>query len=329
VSKHLDKVVKLLQRKFGETAAQRLGSGRQASGQVKEVIPTGIEVVDHHLLGIGGLPVGRISEVCGEYGCGKTAFAYQCAAAVQRVGGSVYFFDNERTFDEERATTYGCDIDSMVLPECVTMEMGIEQTKLILENHDVESGPMLIVWDTVAAMLPKADRGREAGERGTAEQARLLSTELPKIVPLLSARRAHLLLLNQIRKKIGVFFGPDTVTPGGNSVAFYTSWRAQFFGGKAIKKGDEHTGKMVTLLTTKTKFTAPHRKARLRLDYETGWNNEWSTLEHAKTVGVAQRTAKGEAAHLLALNKLGWLRGATNEERGDGDSEEAKSEEEE
>jgi RecA/RadA recombinase len=209
------------------------------------------------------------------------------------------------------------------------MEMGIEQTKLILENHDVESGPMLIVWDTVAAMLPKADRGREAGERGTAEQARLLSTELPKIVPLLSARRAHLLLLNQIRKKIGVFFGPDTVTPGGNSVAFYTSWRAQFFGGKAIKKGDEHTGKMVTLLTTKTKFTAPHRKARLRLDYASGWHNEWSTLEHAKTVGVAQRTAKGEAAHLLALNKLGWLRGASNEERGDGDSEEAKFEEEE
>jgi recombination protein RecA len=302
----LDRTVAALQKKFGATSAIRLGEGRESRSTVREVLPTGIEVVDHYALGIGGLPVGRASEVCGEPGCGKSSFGYACAGSAQKVGAEVWFFDGEQQFDEDRATVMGVDLNGLHVATPENLEMGVEQTKMILELHDPKVGPLLIVWDTLASMLSKADMGREAGERGTAEQARIMSAEMPKLHATLALRRAHLLILNQTRSTIGVMFGPNTVTPGGNAVKFYTSWRAQFFGGKAVKDGEQHVAKVVTFLTAKTRFSPPFRKARVRLDYATGWNNEWSTLEHAKGLGHAPRGAKGRKAHAAAVVKLGW-----------------------
>jgi recombination protein RecA len=311
---HLDQTLALLQKKFGGDSAIRLGKGRQAGAQVTEVIPTEIEVVDHYALGVGGLPVGRMSEVTGEEASGKTTLGYQCLASCQRHGGVGVVLDAEHQFDETRARLFGVNVDDLIVLQPKHAEMGVEQTKLVLSSHNPKNGPMLMVWDTIAAMTPQADMGREAGERGTAELARVMSTELPKIMPLLVAHRAHLLALNQVRQAIGVMFGPNTITPGGKAVKFYASWRAQFFGGKAVKdpKTLEHTGKVVTLLVTKTRFTEPFRKMKVRLDYDAGWNNVWSTLDHAKARKViaprdaAGRGKKGLAAYEQAKVKLGW-----------------------
>jgi recombination protein RecA len=301
----LDRTVKLLQKRFGETSATRLGTGRQAAGQITEVIPTGIEVVDHYLLAVGGLPVGRMSEVSGVEGCGKTAFALQCMAACQAAGGTALLLDAERSFDEGRARTMGVRVDDLIVLDPQHAEMGIEQTKLVVSEHDPRSGPLLVVWDTVAAMLPDEDRKREAGDRGVGSVPRLMSAELKKLLPMIVQHRAHLLMLNQVRANIGVMFGPTTTTPGGNAPRFYASWRVGFFGGKAIKTASgAHTGKIVTMSVGKTRTSEPFRKARVRFDYATGWNNEWSTLEHAKEVKKAPRGAKGAKAHNLAKEKL-------------------------
>jgi recombination protein RecA len=303
----LDQTVKLLQKKFGTTSALRLGSGREAAAQVKEVIPTGVEIIDHYSIGIGGLPVGRMSELSGEEGAGKTALSWQCIASAQQHGATCVVVDVEYSFDEDRAKVYGVDIDNLIIVQPETMEMALEQSKLLLTSHNAKRGPLLLVWDTIAAMTPKVELGKEAGDRAPALQSMLMSAELKKLIPLLAKHRAHLLALNQVRANFGVMFGPNTITPGGKAVKFYASLRLQLFGGKAIKnKADEHTGKIVTLVTAKTRFSPPFRKARIRLDYDTGWNNEWSTLEHAKKVGKAGRGAKGDKAHQAALVSLGW-----------------------
>lgn len=310
----MDRTLALLQKRFGTTSAVRLGRGKHAEAQVTEALPTRVEVVDHYLLGLGGFALGRMSEWIGENQCGKTSLAYQSIAACQQAGGTAYMMDAEHSFDETRAATFGVDVDNLIILQPEHAEMGVEQTKVVLDAHNPKAGPLLVVWDTLAAMVCKADLKRPAGERGTAELPRLLSTELPKIVPVLADKRAHLMALNQIRAAIGVMFGPDTVTPGGNAVKFYASTRVQFFGGKAVKHPttDAHTGKVVTMLTIKTRFSEPFRKARVRLDYATGWNNEWSTLEHAKTLKLVQARGpkggarKGPQALAEARSKLGW-----------------------
>jgi recombination protein RecA len=246
------------------------------------------------------------------HNCGKTTLGYACIASVQRMGGVAHVLDAEHSFDSKRARAFGVDTSKLLLLQPRHAEMGIEQTKMILHSHDPADGPLLMVWDTIAAMIPEEEIAKDAeAKRRTGGHAALFSRELPKIVPLLAQHRAHLMALNQVRQNIGVMFGPDTVTPGGNAVKFYSSFRVSFYGGKAIKhtKTGRHTGKVVTLVGAKTRFSDPFRKVRLRLDYDGGFNNEWTTLEHAKTDGVIDvrgKGSKGAKAHAAALKKLGW-----------------------
>jgi recombination protein RecA len=302
----IDDTLKILQKRFGKMSAVR--GSEDSLGTVEEVIPTGVEVIDHHLIAIGGLPVGRISEVYGMEGCGKSALALTALASCQRHGGVAVLADPEQSFDRARAeSVFGINTSELILLQPEYMEELIEQVKVVLSAHSAKSGMMLIVWDSIACTKTKGGLTMEAGEYRVGEVPRLLSEELRKILEPLKKHRAHLMLLNQIRTKIGVLFGPNTTTPGGHGPKFYSSWRMEFFGGKGVKDAaGKHLAKVVTCVTQKTRFSEPFRKAKIRFDYERGYDNEWSTLDHAKDHGGAQRGAKGAKAHAAALVSLGW-----------------------
>jgi recombination protein RecA len=307
-------MIAAIRKGFGSDAALSPGEER-AAAQITECIPTGIDVLDHYVLGTGGLPIGRSSEIFGAEACGKTSLGYAALASVQRMGGVAVVADVEHSFDEFRARTFGVDTDELVLLQPTHLEEFFGQAKLILATHNPKHGPLLIVWDSIASTKTKAGMAADAGDKTPADVARLMSEELPKLLKPLHAKRAHLMMLNQIRTKFGVMFGDNTTTPGGNAPKFYASVRLQFFGGKAVKnKDDEHIAKVVTIMSSKNRCAPPFRKARVRFDYASGYNNLWSTLEHAKRMKAIDPRAEGfkgkgqfsVEAYNQALEVLGW-----------------------
>ena len=310
----MSRYVKALRDKFGAESALTIGETNSASAMT-EFISTGVDVLDHYVLTGGGLPVGRMSEFYGAEGCGKTSLGYSAIAQVQRMGGIGVWGDPEMSFDDARARTFGVDTDSLLIIQPEHLEDWFEQLKLTLRMHEPVEGPMLIVWDSIASMVTKGGIDRPAGDRRVGDVPLIMSEELKKLLPLLGRSRAHLMALNQIRAKIGVMFGDNTTTPGGNAPKFYASQRVQFLGGKAVKNSkDEHTAKIVTCISTKNRLAAPWLKARVRLDYRTGFNNIWSTIFHAKRMklikcradGFSGPSVEGLAAYNESLEALAW-----------------------
>lgn len=314
-------ILAALQKKFGKEAATTLSAVRKAAGEIKEFIPTGVDVLDSYVLcrkdGMGGLPVGRWSEFFGPEGCGKTALAYRALASVQRIGGIAVLVDAEHSFDEHRAAVFGIDTDELIIIEPESLELCLDEIRTTLEAHD-SSCPMLIVWDSVASVATDKENASDAHGKKSAlasDGANIMSREMKKINAILAKKRAHILMVNQCRVKFGVMFGNNVTTPGGNAPKFYASIRVQFFGGKAVKdKKKKHIAKVVTMLAIKSRLSAPFRKARVRFDYDTGYNNLWSTIEHAKNEelidpredGYAGRGREGIAAYMDSLLALDW-----------------------
>ena len=307
--------VKALQSKFGAMKALTIDEEALAAAAIREYIPTGIDVLDWYVLGRGGLPIGRMSEVFGEEGSGKTSLGYSAIAQVQRMGGIGVWGDPEMSFDDARAKLFGVDTDTLLILQPETLEEWFEQVKMTLKMHDPDEGPMLIVWDSIASMVTKGGIEREAGDRRVGDVPLVMSEELKKILPLLARHRAHLMALNQVRAKIGVMYGDNTTTPGGKAPKFYASQRLQILGGKAVKNAkEEHIAKIVTYLGVKNRLAAPFLKAKVRLDYHVGFNNIWSTVWHAKRMklvkcraeGFAGPSVEGLAAYKESLEKLGW-----------------------
>ncbi len=277
------KQMAVIEKKFGKGSAMTVGAQRRAAQQIKEFIPIGVDVLDNYVIGRGGLPVGRISEVFGPYACGKTSLLYKALAQCQRIGGIAALADPENSFDEERAEMSGIDLDALVMLEAFSLEDTVLQLRMFIEAHDERVCPMLVGWDSIASAVAQTDIERAPGDRKVASEAGIIAIELKKLNRILPRKRTHLMMMNQVRDKIGVMFGDKTSTPGGNAPKFYASLRLQFFGGKGIKnKHNEHTGKVVTIVAVKNRLAPPFRKARVRFDYMTGYNNIWSTLEHAK-----------------------------------------------
>ena len=282
--------------------------------EVKERVSTGIDVLDHYVLGDGGLPVGKILELAGANNTGKTSLAYCIVGAWQRAGGLVCWADPELSFDDQRAKTLGVDVSQVIMLDAETLDALLEEFKTVLAAHDGRV-PLLIVWDSVAAAVSAAAEKKAAGERTVGDVAALLSQELKKIIKPLRRKRGFLLALNQTRDNIGVMFGDKTTTPGGNAMKFYASQRLQIFGGKAVKTATgAHIAKIVTVVAIKNRFAAPFRKAKIRLDYATGYNNIWSTVWHAKLLklikpregGFSGPSQEGLATYAQAVHKLKW-----------------------
>jgi recombination protein RecA len=334
-----------LGKKFGSRVLT-VSDDQKALAQIHEFIPSGVDVLDNYVIGRGGYPVGRMSEVFGEEGCGKTALAMHSLASVQRVGGIAVLADAEQSFDAERAEAFGIDLDELVLLQPANLEELFEMAKETLRMHNPRNGPMMLAWDSIASTRTKHGLISEAGVKRVGDVPLLMSEELPKILQLLPAHRAHMMMINQVRAKIGVVFGSNVTTPGGNAPKFYSSLRLQFFGGKAVKVNDRHVAKIVTVMAVKNRLRAPFAKARVRFDYATGYNNMYSTVEHAKSAGLIKpredgfkgKGKAGAAAYAEAMDRLGWNRRldecephgiqAAGFEVDDGDEEDAQEEEE-
>ena len=307
-----------IRNKLGKSSAIRISEDSSALAQIQEYQPTDLDALDHYVIGPGGYASGRMVEIFGEEGCGKTSLLYQGLGANQRRGGISVLADPEFSFDEDRARVLGVNVEELIMLQARTLEEVLETLKVVLQSHNPKNGPLQIGWDSIASTKTKAGIAAAVGDKTPGEVARLFSEQLPTIVPLLHEHRATLIALNQVRTKFGVMFGNNVTTPGGNAVKFYASTRLQFFGGKAIKNSrNEHTGKIVTVMAVKNRLTPPFRKARIRFDYATGYNNAWSTLEHAKRMklikprgeGFSGKGVEGQEAYAEAIKALEWPMG--------------------
>lgn len=312
-------VLARIQSQLGASQAMLLSKG--SGSDIVDVIPTGIEVLDNYVLGVGGLPAGRMIEVYSEEGAGKTSFALQCIAGAQRDGAITILAETEQALDSERAKVFGCDLDRVILLQPGSIEETLQSIETTLHALPMKGPCALVVWDSIAATPTQAeiDEGLE-GKDAMGHRARAMSKACRVLCPLAMKKRTVLLFINQTRDKIGVMFGDTKTTPGGAAVKFHSSVRLQLFSGKSVKEGKEHLGKSITFLATKNKIARPWGKASVRLDYASGFDNAWSTITHAKDAKILPpQTKVSVKAHVEALEKLGWSAANPNEMSGTGE----------
>lgn len=270
-----------------------------------DVIPTGVDVLDHYILGCGGLPIGRVMELYSQEGAGKTSLGYTFLAAAQHAGGVGILLDTEHAFDPERAELFGVDVDELMLVQPDHLEdVILEITRAVDAVKDASIAPVAIVWDSIAGTPAREELENDFDSSGFDKRAKTISKAMRVVSRGLQDARASLVCINQTRQKIGVIFGDNTTTPGGMAVKFHASIRVQLLGGKAIKDADEHVGKDLTVMTTKSRFSPPFRKCKLRLNYADGWDNQWSTLNLAKDKKFVAPRARGAKAYNEAREKF-------------------------
>lgn len=311
MAKKLDPVqatIEGIRKKLGKTSAMLLSEG--IISDIDVVIPTGIEVLDNYIFGVGGLPGGRLIEVFSEEGAGKTSFILQCLGSVQQEGGVAILAESEKGLDKERAKTFGCNLDEVInLTDVESIEGAMKSIHAAVESVPKDI-PAIVAFDSIAASptMKEIEGELEEGDR-MAAKALVMSRACRVLCPLAARKNVVLLFVNQIRDKVGVMYGNNTATPGGRGVKFHASVRLQLFSGKAVKKPKiGHIGKAVTFMAVKNKINTPWRKVQVRLDYEEGWDNVWSTVTHAKDMGVIDKKLQAiPKSHRLAIKKLGWV----------------------
>ncbi len=301
-----DAIAKAVRAKYGVEAAKYLGAGEAVLSEVSEVISTGVEVIDHWVLSIGGYAVGRIIEMGSEEGGGKTTLGWTSVRECQRDGGVAAWIDSEHAFDAGRGKELGADPSKMVVLEPSTLEeaVGMVWIALLLLPQDPKGGPNLIVWDSVGATPPAKELAGE--EMGMGEFARIMTRNLKKIPSTLKKKRTVLLCINQVRENLGGF-GGGLITPGGRYFHHAASVRMMLWGGAKVEdRLEDIIAKDITVNTLKNRF-GPPRKARVRLSFESGWDSDWSTIEHAKNRAlIGERRRKGRKTLAEAREKLGW-----------------------
>lgn len=274
--------------------------GESGTG-IKAVCPTGLAVLDRHVLGVGGIPYGRIVEIFGAESSGKTTIMDRILAGVQRDGGIAVLSETEHTFEPSWARVHGVDTDDLIFTQPSYLD-GEDGALAHWENILLGAGGrhVVIALDSVAAMKTKAEfEGGIAGPAGMAEVARIWSRAFKSFAELLDKKQATLVCINQVRSKVGVMYGNPETTPGGNALKFYASVRLAVIHGKA----DGATGRFMKVKAVKNKLVPPYREAALKLDYATGFNEKWSILNHAKEMGCVPNGCKSLKE---ALANLHW-----------------------
>lgn len=282
--KALDTALAQIDKQFGKGSVMRLGSDERAP---VEIIPTGSIALDV-ALGIGGLPKGRIVEIYGPESSGKTTVALHAIANCQKAGGTAVFIDAEHALDPEYAKALGVDIDALLVSQPDTGEQALEIADTLIRSGSID----IIVIDSVAALVPRAEIEGEMGDSHIGLQARLMSQALRKLTGVLNNTKTTAIFINQLREKIGVFFGSPETTAGGKALKFYASVRLDVRRIETLKDGQDAVGNRTRVKVVKNKMASPFKQAEFDIIYGVGISREGSLLDF----GVEQEIVKKSGA---------------------------------
>src|SRR6184192_1539999 len=282
--KSLDAALAQIERQFGRGSIMRLGDEARAP---IEVIPTGAIALDV-ALGIGGIPRGRVVEIYGPEGSGKTTVALHAAANAQKAGGIAAFIDAEHALDPEYAKKLGVDTDALLVSQPDTGEQALEIADMLIRSGALD----IIVIDSVAALVPRAEIEGEMGDSHVGLQARLMSQALRKITGALSNSGTTAIFINQLREKVGVMFGSPETTTGGKALKFYASVRLDVRRIETLKDGTDAVGNRTRVKVVKNKCAPPFKQAEFDIVYGEGISREGSLID----VGVEQGIVKKSGA---------------------------------